>query len=180
MQRQMQRPHTHPARPLPAKRMHPVLRFLLPALPLALAACDSVMGPPLVRRVGILEWRMSVSPADPEAPSPFGPAVTAPDTVEAGVPFTIRVTTIGPSLCWRAAGAEVEQGAARAVVTPFDWTPESEEIGCADAVTHLPREVRLRFARRGDALLRVEGRRVVGRTLADTERVRVERRIHVR
>ncbi|HEX2092447.1 MAG TPA: hypothetical protein VHG28_08595 [Longimicrobiaceae bacterium] len=150
-------------------------------------ACDSALAPGGRRIPGILEWEVlpAVTDVVPLRALASGSAlragVVAPDTVQAGVVFAIRVTTIGPTLCWEAAGAVVELEPDLATVTPYDRTHEDEDTGCADARAELSRRVELRFTRKGETLLRVRGRRVVGRGLQEAEgMVVLEKRIQVR
>ncbi|HZG44175.1 MAG TPA: hypothetical protein VEY93_14600, partial [Longimicrobium sp.] len=136
---------------------------------LAGAACDMPAtfepGPDAQRHVGIVEWsRSSVQTfADPA----MG-VITAPDTVTAGQPFQVTITTAGPSGCWRAAGAEKAVQGNLATLTPFDRVLDGI---CTQAVVSLPRSVEVRFDVRGQATLRVYGRRVVdGNLNGATER----------
>ena len=142
------------------------------------AACDGpenfLPDPEQVRHVGIVEWsRSNVQTfADPS----IG-VITAPDTVTAGQPFQVTITTVGPNGCWSAAGAELASQPSVATITPFDRV--QGEV-CTQATVSLPRTVQVRFDVPGEATLRVYGRRVVdGNVSAATERV-VERRIFVR
>ncbi|HEV2149535.1 MAG TPA: hypothetical protein VGR37_19195 [Longimicrobiaceae bacterium] len=152
-------------------------------LPLALAACDLPLRPEGRHAVGIIAWEARPSLASSAGTRPADPprtALTAPDTVRAGVPFTARVTTVGPTVCWSPAGARVEARPAEAVVTPIDHTLENRDTACGDATVELPRDVELAFGRPGEAVLRVTGRRVVGRDLGSSERIVLEKRIVVR
>ncbi|MEW5928877.1 MAG: hypothetical protein AB1941_15560 [Gemmatimonadota bacterium] len=137
-----------------------------------------------VRAVGILAW--VAAPANGASPSSLTaapgaprPGVTAPDTVRAGAPFSVLVTTVGPTVCWAAAGAQVEMLPGVANVTPFDYTPEDQWTACGDALLELPRSVTLSFPQAGEAVLRVMGRRVVGANFQAEERVVLEKKIHV-
>ncbi|HEV2148514.1 MAG TPA: hypothetical protein VGR37_14015 [Longimicrobiaceae bacterium] len=145
--------------------------------------CSEPTAPAGKRVVGILEWIQDAPRASLAALPETDPGATvlvAPDTVQAGVPFTATVTTIGPSICWKADGAEVRAEAAAAVVTPYDLTAESEEVACGSALVTLPREVELRFTQRGQAVIRVTGRKVVGQDIQGGSQVTVEKRVHVR
>jgi hypothetical protein len=151
--------------------------ILISAL-LAGAACDLPTtfepGPEAQRHVGIVEWSQSnvQTFADPA----MG-VITAPDTVTAGQPFQVTITTTGASGCWRAAGAEKAVQGNLATITPFDRV---EGEVCTGALVSLPRSVELRFDTRGEATIRAYGRRVVdGNLNAATERT-VEKRITVR
>jgi hypothetical protein len=151
---------------------------LLSALAIGAAACDGAENflpdPGQVRHVGIVEWsRSNVQTfADPA----MG-VITAPDTVTAGQPFQVTITTTGPNGCWQAAGAEKAIQGNLATITPFDRV---EGEVCTQALASLPRSVEVRFDVRGEATIRAYGRRVVdGNLNAATERT-VEKRIVVR
>jgi hypothetical protein len=152
--------------------------ILISAL-LAAAACDGpenfLPEPEAGRHLGIVEWSRSNVPtiADPATMA----VITAPDTVTAGQPFQVTITTTGPSGCWRAAGAEKAVQGNLATITPFDRV---EGEVCTAALVGLPRSVEVRFDTRGEATIRAYGRRVVdGNLNAATERT-VEKRIIVR
>lgn len=151
--------------------------ILIPAL-LAGAACNGgenfLPDPSQVRHVGIVEW--SASNAQYFADPAMG-VITAPDTVTAGQPFQVTITTVGASGCWRAAGAEKAVQGSLATITPFDRV---EDGFCTGALVSLPRAVELRFDVPGEATIRAYGRRVLdGKLHAATERT-VEKRIIVR
>lgn len=142
------------------------------------AACDLPEtfepGPDANRHVGIVEWtRSNVQTfADPA----MG-VITSPDTVTAGQPFQVTVTTVGPNGCWRAAGAEMAVQSSLASITPFDRV---EGEVCTQALVSLPHTLQVQFNTPGTATLRVYGRRVVdGRVNEATDRT-VEKTIHVR
>ncbi|HEY0036122.1 MAG TPA: hypothetical protein VGB66_05505 [Longimicrobium sp.] len=145
---------------------------------LAGAACNRLdnffPAPEVGRYVGIVEW--SASNVQTFADPAMG-VITAPDTVTAGQPFQVTITTVGPSGCWRADGAEKAVQGNLATITPFDRV---EGELCTGALVSLPRSVELRFDTRGEATIRVYGRRVRdGNLNAATERT-VEQRIIVR
>ena len=167
-----------------------VLSLGLAALPL-LAACDDPTGTAGRREIGIVQWlsgaqanlsssgaasSMSASIDGSEAP----PVISAPDEVQAGIPFEATITTIGPSICWRADGAETQVSGSLAVVTPHDFSPESKDVACGGALNSLPRTVKLTFAAPGEAVLRVNGRTVVGGDLSAASSATVEKQILVR
>lgn len=149
-----------------------------------LSACEITTAPQTNRAVGIVEWQPASSGAwtgaSADGVHPEHAVITAPDTVEAGVPFTATITTLGLDSCWKPAGAEVELSASLATVTPYDSPPAGEGLVCAQAITELPRSVELRFTRSGDATIRVVGRRVVGSDLQHASKVTVEKSVHVR
>lgn len=160
------------------------INLLLAALLGACAVPTDAAAPAGTRAVGILAWEAppapaSVAPAGGGPPGSPRPGVFAPDTVRAGVPFSVVVVTVGPTVCWRAAGAEVAEHPWGAAVTPIDFSPEDRRTACGDALVELSRTFRLVFRRPGEATLRVYGRRVVGAELRDGEPVVLEKRIHV-
>lgn len=142
------------------------------------AACSGAENflpqPEAGRHLGIVEWSRSdvMTFADPA----MG-VITAPDTVTAGEPFQVTITTIGPNGCWRADGAEKAVQGNLATITPFDRV---EGEVCTQALVSLARSVEVRFDARGEATIRAYGRRVVdGNLNAATERT-VQKRIIVR
>ncbi|HEX7240692.1 MAG TPA: hypothetical protein VF263_10520 [Longimicrobiaceae bacterium] len=169
--------------------MHFQTRFTLALACVLAAACDGAemaTAPEAgVRAVGILAWVAApgVGGAAPGGaaggPGAPRPGVTAPDTVRAGAPFPVVVTTVGPTVCWAAAGAQVEMQPGVANITPFDYTPEDQWTACGDALLELPRSVTISFPQPGDAVLRVMGRRVVAGNFQAEERVVLEKKIHV-
>ncbi len=168
--------------------MHFPTRFTATLAAALLGACDgaALATAPAggVHAVGILAWvaKPGAAPVPANAPGATAPrpGVSAPDTVSAGVPFPVVVTTVGPTVCWVASGAQVEMQPAVATVTPFDYTPEDHWTACGDALLELSRSVSVTFPQPGEAVLRVQGRRVVGGNFQAEERVVLEKKIHVR
>jgi hypothetical protein len=162
------------------------LAFALLLLP-AVTACEMATGPDGQRVVGILEWQSAAqgSLASSSLMMADGniAVITAPDTVDAGVPFEATITTVGSDGCWREAGAEKEMADHLAVVVPYDRVlteKNGESIGCTQALVWLPRFVEITFAESGEAILRVKGRKVIGGNYAEATPVTVEKRIFVR
>lgn len=85
----------------------------------------------------------------------FDPLVV-PDTVRAGLPFTITVSTSGSS-CLRPDGAATRVSELMASVTPYDVTPASGSICPAD-LRALSRAVTLVFGTPGVATVHLHGR----------------------
>lgn len=146
-------------------------------------ACDIVTGPDAEDRVvGIIEWQsdathVRVAAADPRT------VVAAPDTVTAGVPFTVTITTIGLSGCWSQDGATRSVSGLTANVTPYDRVIEEIDglpISCTAALVDLPRDISLSFAQTGTATLRVSGRRIRNGDVAGAEPAVIEKLIVVR
>lgn len=165
--------------------MHFQTRFTLALACVLAAACDGAELATApdgggVRAVGILAWVANpVAGPGSGGPGAPRPGVTAPDTVRAGAPFSVVVTTVGPTVCWAAAGAQVEMQPGVANITPFDYTPEDQWTACGDALLELPRSVTVSFPQAGEAVLRVMGRRVVAGNFQAEERVVLEKKIHV-
>jgi hypothetical protein len=167
--------------------MHFPTRFAATLAAVLLGACDDAVLATApaggVHAVGILAWVARPVPGTPPAPA-VGPGaprpgVSAPDTVHAGAPFTVVVTTVGPTVCWTASGAQVEMQPGVATITPYDYTPEDDWTACGDSLLELSRSVTVTFAQAGAAVLRVQGRRVVGGNFQAEEKVVLEKKIHV-
>jgi hypothetical protein len=134
------------------------------------------------RMVGIVSWD-GVTAAPDGAGTVAGPALSAPDTVQAGTPFQVTISTYGLHGCWREDGAVVTGVPGTLTLTPFDvvrTTLGGEERSCTGAVVRLPRTVFLVAGQRGDVTLRVQGRSVVGNNVAAAEPVTLEHPVHVR
>lgn len=141
----------------------------------AAIACSAPTDTGPARAQGIVE--MSVSASSVQAGGDYA-AITAPDTVQVGVAFTATITTIGPSLCWRAAGMDVGQGPALVVARPYDRHSGSEF--CAGALVELPRSISITFTQTGDALIRVRGRRMVDGVVQEGVEVSVDKIVVVK
>jgi len=83
-------------------------------------------------------------------------ALVVPDTVRAGIPFTVTVSTFGSS-CLRPDGADTQVIGLIANVTPYDVGPPSGSVCTAD-FRAFPRVVTLTFGAPGDAVVRLHGR----------------------
>jgi hypothetical protein len=102
----------------------------------------------------------------------------APDTVDAGIPFDVTVTTIGMSGCWSAAGMWP-----RVVDGGFDLIPTDVHSGaqfCTEMALYLEHDARIRIATPGEYTLRVKGRRLRHGDAVWEEPVSAERTIVVR
>ena len=162
----------------------------LAALPL-ITACEDPTGAQGRREIGIVEWlsaaQANLSPSSAALSSGSAamtfsdtPAViTAPDEVKAGVAFEATITTTGPAICWRADGADTQVSGNVAVVTPYDFSPENEDVACGAAIISLPRTVQITFDSPGEATLRVNGRKVVGGNTSAGSSTVVEKQILV-
>lgn len=151
--------------------------FLTVALLSTLPACDDVAtDPPAVDRrvLGALQLERPEGQAS-EAAGPDTPVqwsvppgergtvvppnvLVAPDTVRAGVPFTVTVHTIGVSGCWRADGQDVSVADGVATITP--WDAHSGAEVCTEVLGYLPHQAQVTFATPGVAVVRVAGRRL--------------------
>jgi hypothetical protein len=107
---------------------------------------------------------------------PAAPLV-APDTVRAGVPFTVQIGSIVPSGCWGTGTTAVSQSDRTVLLEPTDVY--RADIGCIEVLLDISRAVTVTIATPGPATLRVRGRRVDQGTSKDSP-VTVEKRIVVR
>lgn len=156
------------------------------AVLLAAAGCDA-LGPDTGDRVvGILHMSesaasdasgLALSVTDDEPGDWRRDALSAPDTVDAGVPFAATVTTTGLNGCWNEAGANVEESGNRIDITPFDRTGAGL---CTQEIVSLPREITLRFDEAGTGVIRVSGRRIFADDLERSEPIELERTVVVR
>ena len=88
------------------------------------------------------------------APQP----ILAPDTVQAGNPFDVVVSTIGLDGCWRAGGETKDVRDGVVELAPFDV--HSGASICTDIVQYLQHHVVLELPAPGVWAIRVQGRRV--------------------
>lgn len=116
--------------------------FLLAALA---SACTSITEPEETRVVGSVWFYQQPV------------VVVVPDTVDAGVPFTVRVHTYGGG-CERKGETEAYVRGDSAIVFPFDYTYQGEEYGCEDILKVFEHATTLTFADRGTARVEVHGR----------------------
>jgi hypothetical protein len=154
---------------------------------LGLSGCD-ILGPDGGRRmVGIIDWRsgadaqfavggMRSGEYDPN----LTPVLEAPDTVRAGEPFIIMITTTGLNSCWEPAGATVHLGSRGATVTPYDRMSTEYDRLCFASHLDLPRTLQLTLHQQGEQVIRIEGRSVVGDDLRGATDAVVEKPIMVR
>jgi hypothetical protein len=167
--------------------MNPKVRYAKAAVLLlgAIAAggCDMLAEPDAGWQViGIIAWEPVDTPPQ-SAGLVLHAAVVAPDTVLAGVPFTVTITTVGVNACWRQDGAAVAMSSPGALlVTPLDRVPASDGRGpqpCTGSPLALPRTLQLLISQPGTATLRVQGRRVVGGDVAGAATITLEQPIVV-
>ncbi len=125
--------------------MNHFVSFSLLLLVAMLAACDNSSA---MREVGIIEPNIAL---DEEV-------LSAPETVQAGVPFDITVRTIGGG-CTEADGVEREVSERLAVLKPFDLTTvPGNNSACPAIVTRPEHTAQITFEEAGSATIRVEGR----------------------
>jgi len=128
-------------------RVHRMLRLAarMSALVAGLTACNALLGGGEHRVIGIIdEGGTSLD------------ALVVPDTVRAGIPFTITVSTFGSS-CLRPDGANAQVSGQTASVTPYDVTPPPG-LTCPADLRAFPRVVTLAFDTPGAATVRLHGR----------------------
>lgn len=100
--------------------------------------------------------------------------VAAPDTVSAGSPFVVTITSFGGG-CIREGGAEVSAVPGGVEISVYDYTPApGESVVCPAVLRRLSRTVTLTIDEPGAARLYIRGRNT-GPSLADGDTVIVER-----
>lgn len=139
------------------------------ALAVVLAACTAPPSgqEPEDRNPGILRLYQTDPPN----------ALVVPDTVPAGVEFQLAATTLGGG-CERAGETEVDVRGSVATVTPYDYTARAE--ACPDILRLLPHTAVLRFGTPGEAVVRLQGRRIGPDTPRGGVSITVEKRVLVR
>ena len=159
---------------------------------LMLAGCSEPVGPvPGLETLGILQLveyqgtllvggDESVDWSVPPGSGVLAPprVLVAPDTVDAGEAFEVKVTTIGLSGCWTAADLWP-----RAVEDGFDLIPTDVHSGasiCTEIALYLEHDARITIATPGEYTLRVKGRRLHHGDAAWEEPVTAQRTIVVR
>ncbi len=82
--------------------------------------------------------------------------LVAPDSVRAGVPFTVTVSSFGSTTCTRADGATLIVAGVLATIAVWD----REQVGgaCTDDLRQFPRDVSVQLLTAGRATIRVQGR----------------------
>jgi hypothetical protein len=123
----------------------PSTRWTFALATLLIPNCANITGSGWERRIGYLDAHLGI------------PVLQTPDSVVAGKPFTVQVTTLGNS-CTRPDGAEVESDPnlpLLRVIRPFDL--HRTEGVCMDIGRALTREVTVRFDQPGEATIRVVG-----------------------
>lgn len=121
-------------------------RLALPVLATLLVACSSSPTEPHETRVVGAVWFYQ---------QPV--VLEVPDTVDAGVPFFVRVHTYGGG-CERMGETEAYVDASSAVVFPFDYTRRGADVGCEDLLKTFVHETSVTFTERGLGRVEVHGR----------------------
>jgi hypothetical protein len=83
-------------------------------------------------------------------------ALIVPDSVRAGVPFAVTVSSFGSTTCTRADGATLTVVGVVATITV--WDREQVGGGCSDDLRQFPRDVSVQLGSAGRAMIRVQGR----------------------
>lgn len=149
-------------------------------LTLSAAACSEALGPKAdagLRNLGIVEWQ---GQGEPKVGNPghtpgewTSEPITAPATVQAGVPFEVIVRTIAPNGCWSAGDTTVEYAPGEVRITPYDVHSGAE--ACTELLGYLPHRVQVKVDAPGEVKLRVQGRRVVNGAVQEDPVVIVHR-----
>ncbi len=148
------------------------LPLALCTLLLLITGCDlfgSDDGPTV--DVGVVAWETDASnSASAQAYSTskepytedFEP-LTAHNTVQVGESFEVEVRTVAANGCYKADRVETEQDALLIEVTPYDRDRTGEDgLQCPQEPIVIKRTLDLQFDAPGEALIRLQGRRVVG------------------
>ena len=103
------------------------------------------------------------------------PKISAPDTVQAGVPFSVTVTTYGGGCIVPGETATIRSGST-VEVRPFEWfVAPGQSVGCTLELRFLPHTVSVTLPARGTARLRVIGRQQPEGAMVSVDRVIVVR-----
>ena len=141
--------------------MMDTLRRLLVAAPRAISstACGALLEPPSGEAliVGTVAFH-----GDPVV-------IEVPDTVVAGVPFTVGVHTYGGG-CERMGPTELTVDARSAVVVPYDFTETGDDVACTAILKTFDHEVALRLDVPGEATVTIRGREEPSNTVREYPR----------
>ncbi|PEN08793.1 hypothetical protein CRI93_03280 [Longimonas halophila] len=161
----------------------PAVGLLLLATALFLTGCDlfgSDDGSAV--DVGIVEWETDASNnASAQTYSASGEPytedfepLTAPDTVQVGESFEVEVRTVAANGCYEADRVETERDALLIEITPYDRDPTDAETACPHVIGLLKRTLNLQFDTPGDALIRLNGQRVIGNDFSNRDDTVIE------
>ena len=87
--------------------------------------------------------------------------VTVPQTVAAGVPFTVRVSSYGGG-CVRSGGTDVSGQGNTVDVRPYDLRTTGENVVCTSDLKMYDHDVTLSLPTPGTGTIRIHGRRLPG------------------
>ncbi|PEN08794.1 hypothetical protein CRI93_03285 [Longimonas halophila] len=124
--------------------------------------------------VGVVDWEAEQASVETPASSKlnletFEP-LTAPDTFQANTTFEVVVRTITATSCYEAARTDIDTDDARVVgITPYDHDPTASDVVCPDAISTVERTLDLQFDTPGDALIRLNGQRVIGNDFSNRD-----------
>jgi len=158
--------------------------LLLLATALFLTGCDlfgSDDGPAV--DVGVVAWEAEPASVETLASSlnleTFDP-LTTPDTVQVGQSFEVEVQTAGPNSCYEADRVETEQDALLIEVTPYDRDRTGEDgLQCPQEPIIIKRTLDLQFDTPGEALIRLNGQRVIGNDFSNRDNTVIEHDVTV-
>lgn len=168
----------------PAARLRRrAMPILAAGLAVAAAGCTAVSGPETETVRGILSFEAPAATAlsaDLEGPSEATDgSLEVPDQVQVGETFTATIRTVGLDGCWAPVGEDVTVEGLTATVVPFDSRGDREGVVCTAALEFLDHAPQLAFQEPGEAVIRVEGRRVFGSDGAESEPMSLEATVTV-
>lgn len=159
---------------------HPMLMVVLLAT-VGVVGCDSLFGPQAEAHLGVIgpnalqieasdrvdvesleRVRLEDVPTQlAESSYPYNPILEAPDTVQAGERFTVRVRTSWDDSCLRQSATDIYEGPGIRVIIPWDFDEAhvDRNVGCAQTPVNLTRELSFEFENPGVAVIEVRGRR---------------------
>ncbi len=105
--------------------------------------------------------------------------LTAPDTVQVGESFEVEVRTVAANGCYEADRVETERDALLIEVTPYDRDQTDAETACPHVIGLLKRTLDLQFDAPGEALIRLNGQRVIGSDFSNRDDTVIEHDVTV-
>jgi len=151
-----------------------------------LTGCDALGSgdddPEPIVEVGVIAWDAEAGATGPEAsilPDGFT-VLDAPDEVQAGTPFEVTVTTLALNGCYERDREDIEQQDEVIEITPYDRDPSAGSgDSCPDVVGALDSTVELQFDTPGEALIRLNGQRVIGNDFSNRDDTVIEHDVTV-
>jgi len=134
--------------------------------------------------VGVVAWETEQASVETPASSKlnletFEP-LTTPDTVQVGQSFEVEIQTTGPDSCYEADRVETEQDALLIEVTPYDRDRTGEDgLQCPQEPIIIKRTLDLQFDTPGEALIRLNGQRVIGNDFSNRDDTVIEHDVTV-